>query len=415
MKAAVVSTHASPLADTTAPYTDARSIYVAQLSAAVARQGHEVTVYTRRSDPDSPDRIATAHGYTVVHVDAGPPEPVSEAQIPDYLGEFGHSLALGWAESAPDVAHAHFWTSGVATELATLGSGVPTVQTFHELCAVKERQLGRREADSDARAKLERLVARHASWVVATCTEEVQELARFGVPRSRLSVVPCGVDADEFCAHGTCVEHGERPRIVAAATSLADRGFDTIILALRHIPQAELIIVGGPDPGHLSDSAEVRRLAELASELGVADRVVFTGAIAHSSMPHMLRSADVVISAPWYEGFGTVPLEAMACGIPVIASAVGGTLDTVVDDVTGRLVPPRNPRAIAAAASPILDDTFLRRSLGLAGRDRVCARYTWDRIAEEMLRIYHKATGTRGEHDRNRTPGVDSAISRRGS
>ncbi len=347
MKAAVVSAHASPLADTTAPCTDARSRYVAQMSAAVARRGHEVTVYTRRSDPDSPDRVATAHGYTVVHVDVGPPEPVPEAQITEFLGEFGHSLAVQWAEFAPDVAHAHFWTSGVATELATLSSGIPTVQTFHELGAVKERQLGRREAGRDARAKLERLVARHASWVVATCTEEVQELVRFGVSRSRLSVVPCGVDADEFCAHGTCVEQGGRPRIVAAATSLADRGgFDTIILALRHIPQAELIIVGGPDPGHLSGSAEVRRLAELASELGVADRVVFTGAIPHSSMPQMLRSADVVISAPWYEGFGTVPpLEAMACGIPVIASAVGGTLDTVVDDVTGRLVPPRNPPA----------------------------------------------------------------------
>lgn len=105
-------------------------------------------------------------------------------------------------------------------------------------------------------------------------------------------------------------------------------------------------------------------------------------------MPALLRSADVVACIAWYEPFGLVALEAMACGVPVVASAAGGMLDTVVDDVTGRLIPPKKLAEIAAAINPLLRDSFLRQSLGLAGRDRVCARYSWDRVAEDMMRIY---------------------------
>ncbi|WP_179469070.1 glycosyltransferase [Mycolicibacterium vinylchloridicum] len=407
MRAAMVSVNASPLVDDTGLAAGGQNIYVAEMSAAMAGRGHDVTVYTRRSDPRSPQRIVTPQGYTVVHVDAGPAEPIAESQLPEYLGEFSHTLAAQWTVDAPDVAHAHYWTSGVATELATRGTGIPTVQTFHELGAARDRQLGRQHADADTRTKLERIVARDASWIVATCTDELQELMRLGCRRSHVSVVPCGVDVEMFSNQGSTAERGARPRIVAVGTSLAHKGFDTMIIALRGIPRAELVIVGGPEAQHLGDNTEVRRLSVLASELGVADRVVFTGAVPHDAMPDMLRSADVVICAPWCEGFGIVPLEAMACGVPVVATAVGGMRDTVVDDVTGRLVPPRNPRAIAEAASAMLNDAFLRRGHGLAGRDRACARYTWDRIADETLRIYERlvarATGesapiTVGEH-----------------
>jgi glycosyltransferase involved in cell wall biosynthesis len=105
-------------------------------------------------------------------------------------------------------------------------------------------------------------------------------------------------------------------------------------------------------------------------------------------MPALLRSADVVACTPWYEPFGIVPLEAMACGIPVVASAVGGMLDTVVHDVTGRLVAPKHPSDTADALYPLLRDAFLRRSLGAAGRDRARSRYSWDRIAGATMRIY---------------------------
>jgi glycosyltransferase involved in cell wall biosynthesis len=109
----------------------------------------------------------------------------------------------------------------------------------------------------------------------------------------------------------------------------------------------------------------------------------------------LLRSADVVAATPWYEPFGIVPLEAMACGVPVVASAVGGMLDTVDDGVTGSLVPPRDPDALAEAIAPILSQPRLRQMLGEAGRRRVCERYTWDRVADDITVVYRRLTGDR--------------------
>jgi glycosyltransferase involved in cell wall biosynthesis len=127
--------------------------------------------------------------------------------------------------------------------------------------------------------------------------------------------------------------------------------------------------------------------------MGVADRVHLYGSVCREEMPMLLRSADVVAATPWYEPFGIVPLEAMACGVPVVASAVGGMLDTVVDDGTGRLVPPKDPRALADAINPILWDKRFRAALGRAGRKRVCERYTWDKVADDTVEVYQHLAG----------------------
>ena len=355
---------------------------VAELSATMAGGGHEVTVYVRRDDPDSPARALTEQGYTVIRVPAGPPEPLPEDELLSHLGTFAQWLVDWWAVDRPDVAHAHSWSSGVATQLAARESRVPTVQTFHGL--------GGRDAGPGARRKLERLVARDADWVTAGCTGEAVELIQMGRSRTGISVLPCGVDLDMFTTHGDMAPRGGAPRIISVGKVLAGRGFDIMIAALPAIPDAEYVIVGGPDPENLDGDPDVRRLRMLALQLGVAPRVRFTGAVAHHDMPALLRSADVLAHTPWREPFGIVPLEAMACGVPVVASAVGGLLDTVVHDVTGWLVPPGRPRECATVVSAILREDFLRRSLGLAGRDRVSARYSWCRIAEDTVRIYDR-------------------------
>lgn len=394
MRTAIVSAHASPLAAQSALGAGGQSIHVAEMAAALARRGHDVTVYTRRHDAARPRRVLAPPGYTVVQVDAGPAETLPEDHLLEYLGDFGRTLAALWDDDLPDVAHAYSWTSGIATELAARDNDVPTVQTFRELGAVKRRHHGPQDTTPTARLKLEKLVARHASWIAAACTDELGELMRLGRPRSQMSVVPCGVDVTMFSPEGPCGERSDRPRLLAGGTFLPHNGFDTMIIALSGIPDAELVIVGGPAAALVHDDPEVRRLSAVATHWGVADRVVFTGGVPHDQMPMMLRSADVVLCTPWYGGPSMIPLDAMACGVPVIASDVGGLRDTIVHDVTGRLVPPRNPRAIAEAASAILHDSFLRRSLGLAGRDRVCARYTWEGVTEEALRIYGRLADT---------------------
>ncbi len=160
------------------------------------------------------------------------------------------------------------------------------------------------------------------------------------------------------------------------------------------MPEAELVIAGGPaadelagDPGG-GPAAPAGRAAS-----GVADRVRLVGAVARPDVPALLRSADLVVCTPWYEPFGIVPLEAMACGVPVVASAVGGFLDTVVDGATGMLVPPRRPDRLAAAMRRLLAEPFWREAYGTAGVDRARSRYSWDRIAAATLAVYEDLLG----------------------
>jgi D-inositol-3-phosphate glycosyltransferase len=157
---------------------------------------------------------------------------------------------------------------------------------------------------------------------------------------------------------------------------------------LANIDDAELIVAGGPPARYLDDDPEVRRLRRLAADFRVADRVRMIGQLDRNAVPALIRSADVVVCAPWYEPFGMVPLEAMACGRSVVATAVGGLVDTVVDGATGWLVPAKDPRSLADAIKCLLHDEELRREFGRTGRRRVEARYSWPHIARATARVY---------------------------
>jgi D-inositol-3-phosphate glycosyltransferase len=390
LRIAMISEHASPLAHLGGVDAGGQNVAVAELSAALARNGHEVVVYTRRDDPDMPERVDTDKGFAVVHVAAGPAEHVPKDELLQHIGAFGESLTRSWNDWRPDVAHAHFWMSGLATMRAAAVQHVPAVQTFHALGVVKRLHQGPQDTSPGDRIRLETIVARNIDWVAATCSDEVGELVRMGRPRSAISVIPCGVDVDEFTPHGPTAPRGRKHRIVAVGRLVPRKGFETMIRAMRHLSDTELVIVGGPDKSELDADVEATRLQRLAGQLGVADRVHLYGSVLREEMPMLLRSADVVAATPWYEPFGIVPLEAMACGVPVVASAVGGMLDTVENDVTGRLVPPRNSRALADAIGPILSQPRFRQMLGEHGRQRVCERYTWSRVADDITAVYRR-------------------------
>jgi glycosyltransferase involved in cell wall biosynthesis len=390
MRIAMVSEHASPLAALGGVDAGGQNVHVAELSAAMARRGHEVLVYTRRDDPGLPDRVQTPDGYTVLHVPAGPPVNLPKDELLQHMMEFGEFLSAQWRGEPPDVAHAHFWMSGLATQRGARHNQIPAIQTFHALGVVKRRHQGAQDTSPPARLELERGLARAMDWVTATCTDEVFELVRLGRSRSRISVIPCGVDVARFRPDGPRAPRSDRARIIAVGRFVPRKGYDILIRALTAVPRAELLIVGGPDPAGLPTDPEARRLSALAAKLGVADRVRLSGSVPRAEMPAILRSADVVACTPWYEPFGIVPVEAMACGIPVLATAVGGMLDTVVDGVTGLHVPPKDPGACASALSAMLGDPARLARWGAAGRERALSRYSWDRIAADTLKVYQR-------------------------
>ena len=178
------------------------------------------------------------------------------------------------------------------------------------------------------------------------------------------------------------------PRLVAACRLVERKGIGTAICALADVPGAELHVAGGPDRAGLASDPEARRLRALADEAGVGDRVTLRGRVDRDAMPALLRSADAVVCAPWYEPFGIVPLEAMACGVPVVATAVGGQIDSVVHGVTGVHVPPRDLPALAAALRELLIDDERRAQLGREGRRRALRLYDHERVAAATREVY---------------------------
>ncbi|ACL38568.1 glycosyl transferase group 1 [Pseudarthrobacter chlorophenolicus A6] len=401
MKIAMISEHASPLAALGGVDAGGQNVHVAALSEALARRGHQVTVYTRRDATELPARVSVGPGFDVVHVDAGPPRHVPKDELLPFMGELADGVARDWDHRPPDVVHGHFWMSGLAALDAArrAGSGyrVPVIQTFHALGTVKRRHQGAEDTSPQERRWLEPGVGRSADRIIATCSDEVFELKAMGINTGKISIAPCGVDLDVFGPDGPVDAKPRSHRILSVGRLVPRKGVDLVIRALPHLRAAgfadvELLIVGGGgDSGTLHSDPEVRRLLGLAAELGVQDQVVMEGQVPRGDMPGIFRSADAVVCAPWYEPFGIVPLEAMACGVPVVAAAVGGLRDTVVDHGTGLHVPPRDPEAIASALAMLLGNPSLRAELGNAGQRRARARYSWDRVAAESEKAYKLA------------------------
>lgn len=398
MKIAMVSEHASPLAAPGRVDAGGQNVHVAALSRILARRGHAVRVYTRRDDPALPVRVTMADGVEVIHVDAGPARHVPKDDLLPHMGELARGLATDWSIDRPDVVHSHFWMSGLAaldaarTLEAAYLAPPPVLHTFHALGVVKRRHQGAADTSPVEREWLEPHVGREVDTVIATCSDEAFELRALGVPSSRIAIAPCGVDLGLFDVDGPSEPRGARYRVLSVGRLVPRKGVDLVIRALgalqeRGFSDVELVIGGsagaanGPDP-------EIERLAVLAEQLGVADRVTFRGQVPQEQMPALLRSADVVACTPWYEPFGIVPLESMACGTPVVAAAVGGLIDSVIDDETGVHVRPRNPEAIAEALRALLPDAERLAAMGAAGRARVESRYTWERVAVQTERIY---------------------------
>jgi glycosyltransferase involved in cell wall biosynthesis len=395
MKVDLVSEHASPLAAIGGVDAGGQNVHVAALAAGLAARGHEVTVHTRRDDAALPDRVRTADGYDVAHVTAGPATALPKDDLLQHMGTFADVLHAEWAITRPDVVHAHFWMSGLACVQAAAGLGIPVLQTFHALGSVKRRHQGEADTSPEQRIDLERGLCASVDHVVATCSDEVFELRRLGLSTDRVSIVPCGVDTAVFTPRGPVAHRSGRPRLLVLGRLVERKGQEDAVRALAAVPDAELVVVGGPPVDEVDDDPEVQRLRAIAVSLGVADRLVFAGAVARADVPGWIRSADVVLAVPWYEPFGITPLEAMACGRPVVATAVGGLVDTVVDGETGVLVPPRDPAALGEAVAALLADEERRVAYGAAGIARVRARYRWSRVVADTDAVYRSVLATR--------------------
>ena len=395
MRIAMISEHASPLALLGGVDAGGQNQHVAELSAALAEDGHEVRVYTRRADPEVANEVPLRPGVLVEHVPAGPAEPVPKDELLPYMGIFGEWLLGRWKDGpwAPDVVHAHFWMSGLAALTARSRFPIPVVVTYHALGIVKRRHQGSADTSPRQRIGYERVLGRQADAVVAQCSDELNEMIALGVPRERINLIPSGVDSAHFTPLGPAERRGPLSRILCVGRLVERKGYADLIRALPAVPNAECVIVGGPPAAELSGDPVAGKLWTLAGSVGVAERVRLVGGVSRDRMPRWYRSADVLTCPAWYEPFGLTPLEAMACGVPVVAYGVGGFTDTVVDGVTGHLVPARDHRALATTLRRLLREPSRLMAYGTAAVDRARSCYSWRRTAEQLGRLYATLAG----------------------
>jgi glycosyltransferase involved in cell wall biosynthesis len=389
MRISLVAPSSDPLATHLDPRAAAEATRVISLARALAAIGHRITIYARKDSRVLPESAIAAPGVTVEHVPAGPPAPMDPDALAAHLPEFGDYLTQRWRRNRPDIAHAHSWTMGLAALAGARGLGIPVVQTFGSLGAA-EQQHGLQDCPSGARIRLEACIARSADAVLASSAEELADLARFGVPRAKTRVVPCGVDTQQFSPDGPAAERSNRARLLAAEPLTDPDSLAIAVQALADIPDAELVITGGPDKAGLSKDRAHRDLMRMARTLRVGNRLVFTGRVAPADLPALLRSADVLVSTAPYEPVGMTMLQAMACGTPVVTPATGAARDAVVDVTTGLLLPPGtpHPEQLAALLRRLLANSLRLEAYGIGAADRARSRYPWERIARETLTAY---------------------------
>jgi glycosyltransferase involved in cell wall biosynthesis len=383
MRIALITAH-NPVATVA---TDGEFAQPASLARALAAHGHRVTVYTRQQRADSPRTTILGRGASIEHVTAGPPKPLSDDQSARHTPAFAGYLADRWRVRPPDVVHAFSWVGGLAALGAVRGTAIPVLQTFGSL-ALAERRLRPGSDISPARLRMEACIARSADMVLAGSSAEAEELARFGVPKSAVRVIPIGIDTDMFTPEGDRAPRDSCYRLVAVAPAGQPHGLPSVVRALAQLPHTELVVVGGPDARHLPRIGPWRDLCQLAAGLGVRGKITFAGDVPEAQLPALLRSADLMVSAHAYEPSGMAAIQAMACGIPVVGAAAGAHNDAVVDGVTGLLVAPESPGMIAHRVRTLLTRPVLLEALGYAAADRAQSRYALDRIGRETAAAY---------------------------
>jgi glycosyltransferase involved in cell wall biosynthesis len=408
MRIALISEHASPAALLGGEDAGGQNVYVDEISRALAAMGHRVDVFTRRESAEAPLVHHWAPGVRIVNLPVGPARHVPKDDLWPMMPAFRDAL-LDFAMRTGaryGLAHGNFWMSGwVACELRE-ELGIPAVQLFHALGATKRRHQGAADTSPPDRIAVEREIVRRVERVVASCPHEIEELASdYGAERERVAMIPLGVDRETFrpmprgearrlVGHGL---HDDDRVIVYVGRVLPRKDIRNVIEALALLGQqglewgsrVKLLVVGGetrePDSVFTPELGELRRLAEAR---GVADRVIFTGKRSKEELRSCYGAGDVAVTTPWYEPFGLTPLEAMACGRPVIGAAVGGIGFTVMHGETGLLVPPRDPERLATAFADLLGSPDRSAEMGAAARRRVETEFSWSRVAEQTAALY---------------------------
>ena len=391
----LISEHASPLAAIGGVDSGGQNIYVGHVARSLARAGHKVDVFTRRENTGLNDVVEWKDGVRVVHVKAGPRRYVRKEELLPYMGEFtDYCLRFIKAGNNYDIIHANFWMSGLVAAELKQRLGLPFIVTFHALGRV--RRLYQQEADDfpDERFLIEERIIAEADGIIAECPQDHEDLTSlYNADPAKVTIIPCGFDPEEFwpmnrlSARKELGLRADEFIVLQLGRIVPRKGIDTVIRGFARFLQgdgapARLLVVGGESDGPQgSGQPEIERLREIAAGKGIEPYVSFLGKRGRDRLRYYYNASDVFVTMPWYEPFGITPVEAMACGVPVIGAEVGGIKYSVVDGETGFLAPPNDHERIAEILSTLRARPELREDLGQEGVKRANQHFTWQKVA----------------------------------
>lgn len=410
-RVAQISVHTSPLATLGGKDAGGMNVYIRELATHLATQGLPVDIFTRRTDTETPEVREIVPGVNVIAINAGPPTEVSKNDLFPFLPDFAEEMALYSLRAGTryDVVHAHYWLSGWVADLVRRYWNTPFVQMFHTTAHMKNAVSGKQDQETDLRLRIEKQILSLADGLVAANPDERADLIwSMGVPAEKVCTIPPGVDLELFQPQPRAIS---RDRLELTEDDLSVlfvgridpiKGIDTLVDAAELVIQSEsltkppvFVIIGGD----LDESGEpVGPLAKVAADIrnrGLDAHFRLLGSWPQDQLPVAYSAADVVAVPSRYESFGLVAVEALACGAPVVASRAGGLRYTIDEGLSGLLVKPQSPQALANGLTSVLANESLRAAMARAARPSV-ERYDWSSIAGDVMHVYRRlASGQR--------------------
>ena len=402
-RVALISEHASPLAVLGGVDSGGQNVYVGKVASHLAELGYDVDVFTRRDSSHLPRVARWIHGVRIIHVPAGPPSPVRKENMLGFMGEFTAFVLQACRRKPYDLLHANFFMSGLVAADVKAVLGTPFVVTFHALGRV--RRLYQLETDGfpEERLAIEDRIIAEADRIIAECPQDEEDLIRlYDADPEKITIVPCGFDPAEFwplekAAARVALGLDPDERLILQLGRMVPRkGVETAIRGLgrlraQHGISARLLVVGGEsDDADAQITPEIGRLRKIASAEGLDQEVNFVGRRGRDQLRYYYSAADLFVTTPWYEPFGITPVEAMACGTPVVGSNVGGIKFTVRDGENGYLVPPNDPEALAERIAHLYQNPKLLSVLSRQAVRRANDLFTWQRVTGAVADLYEE-------------------------
>jgi D-inositol-3-phosphate glycosyltransferase len=372
------------------------NVYVLQSALEMASRGVEVEIFTRATSSADPPVVRVAPGVLVRNVVAGPFEGLDKNDLPTQLCAFTAGVLRAEANHEPgyyDIVHSHYWLSGQVGWLARDRWAVPLVHTAHTLAAVKNATLAIGDSpEPPLRAVGEQQVVDEADRLIVNTEDEARQLVSLHhADPDRIDVVHPGVDLATFTpgdkrAARAGLGIAPADQVIAFVGRIQPlKAPDVLLRAAAKLPDLRVLVVGGPSGSGL---ATPDGLVQLASELGITDRVTFLPPQPREQLANVYRAADLVAVPSYSESFGLVAVEAQACGTPVVAAAVGGLPVAVSDGVSGVLVAGHDIDDWASAIGGLLErgpESMRAAAIAHAGT------FSWAHTVDALLASYGRA------------------------